>query len=119
MWKVYNWNLSTCISENSKYLQNTVNTSVTNCDEIIIAVDSVLAKKTNNITTNHWSLLLITIIVQNKRYNIYWKIMNLKKFVLKSYVLSFQKIIKLEDFDFNNILLVEKSHENILINDIS
>ena len=45
--------------------------------------------------------------------------MNLKNFVLKSYVLSFQKIIKLEDFDFNNILLVEKSHENILINDIS
>ena len=33
--------------------------------------------------------------------------MNFKKFVLKSYVLSFQKIIKLEDFDFNNILLVE------------
>ena len=45
--------------------------------------------------------------------------MNFKKFVLKSYVLSFQKIIKLEDFDFNNILLVEKLHENILIYDIS
>ena len=31
----------------------------------------------------------------------------------------FDDIIKLEDFDFNNILLDKKSHENILIYDIS
>ena len=31
----------------------------------------------------------------------------------------FDDIIKLEDFDFDNILIDEKSHENILINDIS
>ena len=31
----------------------------------------------------------------------------------------FGDIIKIEDFDFDNILLDEKSHENILIYDIS
>ena len=31
----------------------------------------------------------------------------------------FDDIIKLEDFDFDNILTYEKSHENILIYDIS
>ena len=31
----------------------------------------------------------------------------------------FNDIIKLEDFDFNNILIDEKSHENILNCDIS
>ena len=31
----------------------------------------------------------------------------------------FNDIIKLEDFDFDNILIDEKSHENILIYDIS
>ena len=40
--------------------------------------------------------------------------MNFKKFVLK-----IDDIIKLEDFDLENILRDEKSHENILIYDIS
>ena len=40
--------------------------------------------------------------------------MNFKKFVLK-----YDDIIKLEDFDFNIILTVGKLHENILIYDIS
>ena len=31
----------------------------------------------------------------------------------------FDNIIKLEDFDYNNILIDEKSHENILIHDTS
>ena len=31
----------------------------------------------------------------------------------------FDGIIKLEDFDVNNILIDQKSHKNILINDIS
>ena len=31
----------------------------------------------------------------------------------------FDDIIKLEDFDFNNILIDEKSYKNILIYDIS
>ena len=31
----------------------------------------------------------------------------------------FDDITELEDFDFNNVLIDEKSHENILIYDIS
>ena len=31
----------------------------------------------------------------------------------------FDEIIKLKDFDLDNILIVEKSHKNILIYDIS
>ena len=49
-----------------------------------------------------------------------WKLMNLKKFELK--IVScyyFDDIIKVEDIDFDNILIDEKSHENILIYDIS
>ena len=41
-------------------------------------------------------------------YTIKWKIMNFKKFVLK-----------IDDFDLENILIDEKSYENILIYDIS
>ena len=45
-------NPSTCVCENSKYLKSIVDTSVTKCDEIIIAIDNVSTKKTNTITTN-------------------------------------------------------------------
>ena len=37
--KDYSWNPSTCICENSKYLKSIANTSVTECDEIIIVMD--------------------------------------------------------------------------------
>ena len=46
--KDYNWNPSTYICENSKYLKNT---SQTECDEIIPVMDIVSTKKTN-ITSN-------------------------------------------------------------------
>ena len=42
--KDYSLKLSTCICENSQYLQNT---SVTECDEIVSVTDIVLSKKTN------------------------------------------------------------------------
>ena len=44
------WNPTTCICENSKYLKST---SVTECDEIITAMDTVSTKKTiaTNITS--------------------------------------------------------------------
>ena len=41
--------------------------------------------------------------------------MNSKQFVLKSYVLLFQWHSKLKDFGFDNILIDEKLHKNILI----
>ena len=46
--------------------------------------------------------------------------MNLKIVHIKSRAsYYFDDIIKLEDFDFDNVLIDEKSHENILIYDIS
>ena len=47
----YNWNPSTCICENSKYLKSIVDTSGTECDEIIIIMDNVSTNKTNTIAT--------------------------------------------------------------------
>ena len=44
----------------------------------------------------------------------------LEKFRIKNCTCYyFDDVIKLEDFDFNNILIDEKSHENVLIYDIS
>ena len=117
MQKDYNWNPSTCICENSKYLKRVVDTSVTECDEVITVMDNVSTKKTNTLATNVTStastsghsqkvrLLYFTdnfisdyITVNNyfyllslcktKRYNMKWKIMNLKN-SWKSYVLLF------------------------------
>ena len=39
--KDYSWNPSTCICENSKYLKSIADTSVTNCDEIVIVMDNL------------------------------------------------------------------------------
>ena len=39
------------ICDNSKYLKNIADTSVTKCDEIIIVIDIVSTKKTNTIST--------------------------------------------------------------------
>ena len=45
--------------------------------------------------------------------------MNFKKFLTKNHTFYyFDDIIKLEDFDIDNVLINEKSHENILIYDI-
>ena len=45
--------------------------------------------------------------------------MNFKKFALKTVRVIILMKIKIQDFDFDNILIDEKSHENILIYDIS
>ena len=45
--KHYSWSPSTCICENNKYLKSIADTSVIECDEIII----VSTKKTNTIVT--------------------------------------------------------------------
>ena len=47
----YSWNPNTCICGNSKYLKSTADTSVTECDEILIVMDDVSTKKTNTIAT--------------------------------------------------------------------
>ena len=43
----------------------------------------------------------------------------LKKVCIKHCTCYSDDIIKLEDFDFDNILIDQKSHKNILIHDIS
>ena len=50
--KDYIGNPSTCICENSKYLKIIADTSVTECDEIIIVMDTIATKKTNAIAAN-------------------------------------------------------------------
>ena len=53
--KDYCWNQSTCVYDYSKYLKSCVNTSVAECDEIIIVMDNLSTektKKTNTIATN-------------------------------------------------------------------
>ena len=47
-----------------------------------------------------------------------WKIMNFKKVHIKIIRFIILMTIKLEDFDLDNILTDEKSHQNILIYDI-
>ena len=41
-----------CICENSKYIKSIADTSVTECDEIIIVMDTIATRKTNAIATN-------------------------------------------------------------------
>ena len=53
----YSWNPSTCICENSKYLKSIVDTSVTECDKIVIVMDNVSTKKTNTIATKKISAI--------------------------------------------------------------
>ena len=47
--KDYSWNPSKCICENGKYLKNIADTSVIECDEIMIVMVIVSTKKTNTI----------------------------------------------------------------------
>ena len=46
------WNPSTCICENSKCLKSVADTSVMECDEIIIVMNTLSTKKPNTIATN-------------------------------------------------------------------
>ena len=50
--KDYSWNPSTCICENKKYLKKVADTSLTECDEIVIVMDNLSTKKTNTIAIN-------------------------------------------------------------------
>ena len=46
-----NWNPSTCIYKNIKHLKSVADSSVTECDEIVIVKDIVSTKETNTIAT--------------------------------------------------------------------
>ena len=47
----YNWNPSTYICEKSKYFKSIANTSVTNCDEVIVVMENLSTKKANVMST--------------------------------------------------------------------
>ena len=69
-------------------------------------------------TSNNYYYLLS--LYKTKRYNIKRKFNELKTVPIKNHTCYyFDDIIKLEDFDLDNILIDEKSQENILIYDIS
>ena len=42
--KDFSWNPSTCICENSNYLKSVADTSVTECDEIVIVMNNLSSK---------------------------------------------------------------------------
>ena len=48
----FSWNPSKCICENSKYLKSIADTSVTQCDKIIIVMDVSSTMQGNAIATN-------------------------------------------------------------------
>ena len=49
--KDYSWNPSTYICENNKYLKSPADTAVTECDEIVVAINNLSRKKTITIAT--------------------------------------------------------------------
>ena len=66
--KDYSWNPSICICENGKYLKSIADTSVTECDEIIIVMDIVSTKMTNTIAANITSTPSINCYSKKVRY---------------------------------------------------
>ena len=70
--KDYSWNPSTCIYENRKYLISIADTSVTECDEIIVIMDIVSTKKANAIVTKKINTIS-TNVTSTASLNIYSK----------------------------------------------
>ena len=50
MQKDCSWNPSTCICQNRKYLENVADTSLTECYEIVNAMNNLSTKETNSVT---------------------------------------------------------------------
>ena len=50
MQKDCSWNPSTCIWQNRKYLENVADTSLTECYEIVNAMNNLSTKETNTVT---------------------------------------------------------------------
>ena len=50
MQKDCSWNPGTCICQNRKYLENVADTSLTECYEIVNAMNNLSTKETNTVT---------------------------------------------------------------------
>ena len=61
--KDYSWNPRTSICEISKYWKSIADTSVTECDEIMIVMDIVSTKKTNTIATKKADTIATFVII--------------------------------------------------------
>ena len=68
--KLYNWNRTTCICMNGKYLRSIIDNSVIMCDEIINTVRNVSTTVTSNLSTDFKTdsytlhiVLLLTILL--------------------------------------------------------
>ena len=76
--KDYIWNPSTCTCENSKYLKIVVDTSVTECDEIVIVMDNLSTKNTNTIATKKTNAIVTNTMItasinyHNKKVRVYY-----------------------------------------------
>ena len=62
--KDYSWNPGICIFENSKYSKSVADTSVTECDKIVIVIDNLSTKKEYNNSCNN-SYNLYTVLLPN------------------------------------------------------
>ena len=65
--KDYSWNPSTCICENSKYLKSIADTSVTECNELIIVMYIVSTKKANTIATKRANTIATNVMNTTSR----------------------------------------------------
>ena len=66
--KSYNWNPSTCIYENGKYLKSISDTLVIVCNETMNSIDSVSRNVTNTVTANVTSTVSINSDDKNLRH---------------------------------------------------
>ena len=71
--------------------------------------------------SSDWLLLLLHMRLDEKEHDVsyYYKMNNLKEINRKNHTCYyFNDICRTDDFDFDNVLLDEKSYENVLVHDI-
>ena len=59
----YNWNPNTCICENSSYLNSIADTSVSECDEVVIIMDNLSTKKANTTATKKTNIIATNVTI--------------------------------------------------------
>ena len=145
--KDYIWNHATRSCEKGKYLGNIIDDLVIKCDEIIDAVpksyheeaktNPTITTLTKNSSTNFYivlhfllitkALLIVVSIYRQIKRNWHLEYIikmenndELKEIYVKNCTCYyFDDIIKIEDFNFDNILINEKWYKNVLVYDVS
>ena len=86
--KGYSWNPSTCKCENSQYLKIDADTSVSQCDKIVIVMHIASTKKTNTITTKKANTIATLYHKVRDCYilhNVLWLIILILKIIIMCY----------------------------------